>query len=348
MGSARLERLFAGFHEFIEHKRSVRRPARIVAFLAAPTLAGFIHQNIVAATILRRFPGAEVTAFYREDAGARRFVADCNPFFHGEIVAPAEAPMTVPLDWFDVGTVAPVKCPDPAWSERNIGRPDLLLTPKTLSTDAARLADIQDAPPALRLSEAYAERQDALLGAVGLPATAWYACIDPEGLGADGVTALIRHVEDDLGGRAVLVGQPSAPPVADASRAVDLRGHPMGFPAQIMALSGARFVVAGGDWPAAMASALRVPVAVCRVPSHETLAWNRDDMVLISGPGGGLSHASAIEAADHLFRRSAGVSGHRGPAEDISVPAEDALSLPLALRAETALVFRAFVGHSEA
>ncbi len=217
------------------------RPRKVVAFFAAKDLGGFVLQNVVAAGILQRFPEAYVAALFKDSPPFRRFIAECNPYIHSIIATDAASPMTVPVDWFDLGTFAPVKSPVPEWGPLHLNEPDLVLLPGMLSSKPAWLEDFAETPPLFRLPP---EREGALLDALeqtGLDPNAWFAALCPGGEAAP-YGELARHIRAK-GGRVVSLG-PEMP-----------------FELQAAALSRARYALGNAAGPLALAGAFGVPCA---------------------------------------------------------------------------------------
>lgn len=329
-----LERTFAHFRDYVEFKESNRQVGLIAVFLNADALHEFIHQNVVAAFIVRQFPGARVFAMYRDVDDGRGFVVDSNPYFHNGIGVAAEAPVTIPLDWFDIGVAAPVKCPDPTWREMDLSKPDLFLTPRILSTDAARIRGLAENPPSFRIPPTKADALDAILAQAIGPAEEWHACfsMDPggESAGSENWAGLAGHIIADQGGKPVCIGRPGSDmPVPKGS--IDLRDHLGGFAVQAAALSRARYYLgAGREWPA-LASAFRIPAAVFGSGSHQSVLWNEGDIVA--------GAASWPDVADRLARRSADCPAWRTEPIDKPATSAEQLPVPLPMREKTLLEF---------
>jgi hypothetical protein len=328
-----LDKTFAHFRDYVNHKKSNRQAGTVGVFLNAGTLHEFVHQNVVAASIVRQFPGARVYAMYRDGDDRRRFVIDSNPYFHHDIGVSSDSPVTIPFDWFDIGFGAPVKCPEPIWVEKKLKYPDLLLTPRTLSTDAARIRGLAENPPGFRIPPDKAIALDALLtNAVGTK-DKWFACIS---MGHDGGAAvstddwntLAAHIRDILGGLPVFVG-PAEKSLPAPEGCIDLRTHPAGFALQVAAVFRARYFLGSDrDWPA-LASAFRVPAAVIGADGYQTVLWNRGDIVAKSGP--------LPDIADRQFKRSTDCPGWRQEQPDAPVTPCEVLPIPLPLRDRTLL-----------
>ncbi len=278
-------------------------PERIVAFFAADDLGGFICQNIVCASIVRAFPGADVMAVYREALGEMAFIADCNPCFLSEYKSPAGAEITLPLDWFDIGVAGPVKCPDPEWTIRKRGHPDLLLTPGLLSADPALVEGLADAPPSFRLPLDLEKSLIDGLAGIGLERKTWFVCFEAS---LEGTEALAAGVAQAGG------------------HAVDLSTLP--FELQAAAISRARFVLATEPPIAALASAFCTPVAALGVASHRGRVWNKGDVVLAEKTAPGI--------VEHMLGLTQDCPGWRGPARSKPPPEARGLTYPLDLKSE--------------
>lgn len=168
--------------EFAANEVAFQNVSRRVIVHLSGEGADFVRRLTVASHILRRLRRAEATAFYRDDpAGDRAFLVSCAPWFTAEMAVPADAPALALVDWFDRGLNAPVKCPDPAWHDRVLGVPDLVLTPGLLSADPRALPDL--APPLFRPPQG--EDLKARLRSMGLaedrPFIAEGPLLDPSG-----------------------------------------------------------------------------------------------------------------------------------------------------------------------
>jgi hypothetical protein len=303
-----IERLKGAVHPWM--KRTVKR---IFAFLAADDMASFIRQNAVTAAIGKIFPAAAITAAYRDDAPFKRMVLNCNPYIELEMRYAPEQPFSVLLDWFDIGGDAPVRCPDPGWSERKLQSPDLLLTPGLLNADVARLSYLIETRPGFRLAE---ERQAALLGALedkGLCRDRWYACLHGEG---DAFSALARHIRGRGGQVVRLAGGAS-------EKDISVSGERDGYDLLAAAVSRGRYCLGVDEGLAALASAFLVPSAWVGADGFRGSPWNREDIVF---RGGELSYGDLKAIAGHLAGRTAGCSAWRSP--DGGIDAETGAGKP--------------------
>ena len=163
--------------QWAARKKQNRAPKRVGLYLAGTDMSGFIRQNVVAAALVRRFPGAYVFAVYRPEPPSRRFIASCNPYLQSTIEAPAGSPMTVPIDWFDLGAVAPVSCTDPYWTEQGFTKVDLFLMPGMLSADPGRLEGLADNPAVFRLPSADEPTLLEEVERAGFDRSKWFACV---------------------------------------------------------------------------------------------------------------------------------------------------------------------------
>jgi hypothetical protein len=292
---------------------------RIAVFLSGRNLATFVRENVVAAAITRHFPGADALAIYDAAPFFRQFVVACNLYLSSEMQAAAGARITFPIDWFDIGNRAPVRCPDPIWRKRKRQEPHLVLLPTLLRTDPIRLAGLAENPPIFRLPASQAAGLENSLQTSGLDPGRWFACLCI-GKTTEPWTNAAKYLFE-RGAQVVVVGPPGAP--LAGVRVTDLRGSDDHLPAQAAALVRARFCL--GDEPGrlALASAFRTPV----VASVEGAAWNRDDLVLHR-----TASATPIAAIEYMLERTADCTGWRSPATEIAVVPWQTLTFPLPLR----------------
>ncbi len=302
---------------FVTEEASNRsRPRKVVAFFAAKTLGEFVLQNVVAAGILQRFPEAYVAALFKDAPPFRRFIAECNPYIHSIIATDAAAPMTIPVDWFDLGTFAPVKSQLPEWGPLHLNEPDLVLLPGQLSQKPAWLEGFAEAPPLFRLPP---EREGDLLDALeqtGLDPNRWFAALCTEG-DAPPYGELTCHIAESQGGRVVLIG-PEMP-----------------FELQAAALSRARYALGNATGPLVLAGAFGVPCAATGMVDPSGAVWGRESVVL---PGNDARDLMAV--ADHMFKITSGCPGWREAQETPpSTPEKGGMPFPWPLRDKPLLTF---------
>jgi len=325
-GDPRFDAAVAELKRQAEAKRGRPPVRKIIAYLAGNDHAAFVRQNIVTAFATRRFPDAYVVGVYKDDWGARGFITDCNPAIHSEMRAPESAPMTMPLDWFDIGTAAPVTCPDETWQARRLNEPDLMLVPGTLGRDPTLLDGLAEAPPALRLPPSQADALNAAAPKVGLDPDRWHVCLAADGIDAADRDALGRRLQGFEGVRLVALDAAAAA----LPGAVDLSKLPRNaWPLRVLAIARARFVMASAADDLALASAFRVPAAALLRAAGAMNLWNREDLLPAADAPGGDTLA---DMAAHLFERSGDCRGWRPEAEEVEVETAEGLALPLPQR----------------
>src|SRR3989338_1631427 len=109
-------------------KAEMNKTRRVIVFFSGAGFGDFIHQNVMAAALTKPLH-TSVLAVFKNHPPYREFIVECNPYIHAEIKAERDSDVTIPIDWFDIGVAAPIKCPDPIWKERQFGEPDLVLLP---------------------------------------------------------------------------------------------------------------------------------------------------------------------------------------------------------------------------
>jgi hypothetical protein len=263
-----LDAFFRALAAYNEGRRTRDRPERFIVFPAAPDLAHFIHQNVVAAWAIRHFARTYAVAVFRALPG-HRFVVDCNPAIRSAMETEADAPMVMPLDWLEVSLNPDHRCPVPQWYELMLNEPDHVLLPSMLDREAATIRGLAENPPVFRLPDDLAPRLAAELAGRGLVPDRWHAVLD-----AGAETAEAVRLVTERGGRAVLAGPAGSPVSADA---VDLRGDESLLPIQAAAVAGARCVLAGEGTTLALASAFRVPACGLGLSRPGPWLWNRGD-----------------------------------------------------------------------
>lgn len=294
-----------------------RRPPKVVVlYFAAPDLAGFLRQNIVAAALLDGFSGCFAAALFKGAPDWRAFVVDCNPWVTMAIETEPGPGMTIPVDWFDVSLQAVARCPDPVWYDRRLHMADLVLLPGMLSLDPSRFAELIAAPPPLRLPQEQQEVLRAGLVQAGIPEDRWFACLEGD---TETIIPLVRSVERQ-GGIAVRTGEVGGG--AALPSCIDLRSTPI--PLQAAAARFARYAIGNGGLTA-FASIFGTPAGGLDPTCLGSVIWNPDD-VIASNP------SQVGPMADLLHDRTPAASGWRN--ETPEVPARPRQPLPLPLRAE--------------
>lgn len=301
--------------------RGRQPPERVVALLGGG-IGAFARQNIVLASIVRPFPGADVVAAYVDDVPGKAFVVDCNPHVGAEMRADPGAASALLVDWFDIGWQAPVTCPEPAWAERRLNEPDLVLTPGMLDVDASLLLGLAEAPPLLRLPNARREGLLAVLSGMGVDRDRWFAAVHAAPPAADALAALTRVISGDLGGQVVRLAWPGDPLLPPGTVALDLAARPDDPALSVAAVAAARFCVGVNADTVALGPAFGVPTAVSGAPDPGRVIWNRAD----------LAAASPEDAARRLFAATEPHPGWRRPAVAAPALSADGVVFPLPLR----------------
>jgi len=327
----------------------------IVALFSAPDIGILAAQSIAAAAIARTYENGRLFGLFRPRDAAESFVLACNPHVLAVVEAESNAPMTVPVDWFDNVLFALVKCPDPLWRDRMLTDPTLVLVPPMLGDDVSMLSIVAEAAPVLRLPPS--DEPD-LLNAVevaGLDRERWFAALmidDPAPY-----LPVIRYIVEKQGGQVVRIAPPSAPPITPIAGVCDLAREDIPFAVRVAALSRARYVVADGTAPSALASAFAVPCAVTNVTDATNRVWNPADVMLaktvVEADGTELGTAEAhrrgflrpdapaglrrvdnapddlLAVARHMFEATADCPGWRVPAADREVTTAETVPFPL-------------------
>jgi hypothetical protein len=262
-----------------EEKRNNRNLERLVFFLDAPDLDGFLHQAVVASRLAMGFAGEPISLGIFKDRGPDyHFIAESMIGFSTLLCSEGGEGITIPVDWFDQGGNAPVMNPDETWSKRGFRGADLVLLPHMLNLDMALNIGLAEGGPVARLSDEVLAEGLELLEKRGADSRRWFATI--ASLGAAESAALSAHVADDLGGQLVDVSS------------LALR-HQMAVVAQ------ARFHLGGDVLATTMASALAVPCCAVGVKNLARRVWRPLDHVVNHG-----SKDHLIAAATALFKRA--------------------------------------------
>ncbi len=264
----------------------------IIACFAGRGLTDFIHQNVLAAFVARRFSIPNALGLFRERPAYRRFIVDCNPHIGAMMTTPPEAPHDFPLDWFDVGVDAPSKCPDALWYERGFHSPKLILAPTMLRGNAARIEGLAEDPPLFLLPEKHRDALDAALVRVGLAPDRWHACVHAlspnaaPSVGEDRHRAvdptnyipMIRRIVEEQGGRVVRLAAPGDPLLPDMEGVIDCARMNAPFEILTAILARGRYFIGSDAAPLALASAFGVPSAGVDLIGVGRRIWNRGDI----------------------------------------------------------------------
>lgn len=355
-----------------EETRNVRR---IVALFGATDIGNFVLENMIAAYIARRFPGAYFLAGFRDNSEFQNLVVDCNRIVDASMAFPGDSPATILVDWFDNGILAPVKGP-PEWQERRLTRSDLVLLPDMLRLDAAHLDGFGEAPPVLRLP---AGQDAALRGELmkcGLDPGRWFACLHmhedetgEDGRAVDSSTylPLITRLIDAAGGQVVRIGVSDSSSLPPKDGLVDLTQVVDSFSLQGAAIQFARFFLGTDSGYLTLASAFKVPTAGTNMIGYAKRLWNRGDVVLaksIRMPDGSIRRSAEadrhgyldqplipgaryldndphelIEVADHMLRKTTNCKGWRSPSNEAKPMVSGPFRIPLPMRNDTLLRF---------
>lgn len=350
-----------------KRKAEKNRARRIIVFFAGDSFGDFVHQNVVAAALTKPLH-ASVLAVFKNHPPYREFITECNPYIHAEIKADRDADVTIPIDWFDIGVSAPIKCPEPVWKERQFGEPDLVLLPGMLRADAARLLGLAEAPPLFRIPPEHEKPLLRTLEQRGLAPDKWFACLHlNEAAETESYLPVIRHITEKQGGRVAVIGRPEAATLPEMKGVIDLRQIPDSLPEQAAAISSARYFIGGDCGPTALASAFITPCAVVNARRFADRVWNKGDVVLakkIIGPEGrvlGTREAydegyldnpltetpeyrdntpeELIAVSDHIYELTSGCNGWRPKADEIAAEKSARLTFPFPMRDEPLVTF---------
>lgn len=344
---------------------------RFIVVLGGHGVGDFVLQNMVASFYLRQFSKAYSLAVFADSHPYRNFIVNCNPLLHGAMNMDAASGITMPVDWFDAGLKAIVRCPDQTWYDKHFHVPALVLVPSMLSLDAARLSGLAESPPHLFLPPKIREPLFEALKRLGLQEDQWFVTLGP-GMD-DGQTdphsyeSLIRHIIEEQGGRVVLVGEAGEDQLQKTDGVIDLRRVPDSFTLQVIAVSQSRYFIGSDPNFLCLASAFRVLQAAVNVVSFSKSVWNRGDVVLakrITLADGrelgteaafleghlddrvpnGLSYTmhptkTLAAVADHLFEKSEDCTGWRQSAEPSIIKRTETVTLPLSFRDDVLVHF---------
>lgn len=368
-GDGDLEESIAFLKAYARRKMEPSPPKRIIVYLESAGLGGFVLQNVVASSLLRRFPSAYVLVTYRDQPNWRGFITDCNPHFHSEMRAAPDSDVVMPVDWFDLGLAAPVKCPEPEWEERELKSPDIILMPTMLEIDAARLIGLGEAPARLRLPPSQVEAIHGLLRRIGLDPERWFATLhvrdggeagDPRRASVEDYIPLIRHIVEEKGGQVVRLGLPDEAPLPPMPGVIDLSRSAESFILQVAAASLSRYMIGTDAGPIVLAGAFGVPCGLTNAATFSRRVWKKGDVVLAkpqvlpSGerlgtreafdrgfldgdpPEGTVFEANdpgdLVAVAEHLHEATEDCTGWRPVEEEPPVDPEMTLTIPYPMR----------------
>ncbi len=351
---------------FTESEKAEKSKARkVIVFFAGEGLGDFVRQNMAAAALTRPL-SAYVAAIFKNHPPYREFITQCNPYINLEMKADPGADVTIPIDWFDIGVFAPVKCSEPQWEEIRLDQPDVILLPGMLRCDLARLSGLAETPPLLRLPPERAEHLSKSLAERGLAPNHWFACLHVSG-NPESHLPLISHIIDNQGGRVVLIGAPEAAKTLEMKGVVHLSQSLDFLPDHVTAISQARYFMGDVYDSTVLASAFRTPCAATNALQYAGRIWNKGDVVLakrIAEPGGKpLTTRAAFEkgyldeappkgakclenttkeliaVSDHMRDLTSGRQGWRAKPDEINVEAADGVAFPFPMRDKPLLTF---------
>ena len=299
---------FADIKLVFDEQEAILDDPRIVAVLGSDDLAQFVLQNVITGHIAKQFYHSYVLAAFSSDAPLQRFIVDGNTRINGAMqVDTAASNMTIPMDWFDFGIKAPVKCPEEFWHDMDFEKAILVLVPTMLDHNAALLEGLAEAPPSFCLPPKYEDTLVEHLQTLGLQKDRWMMSLNIQENGpspahktsVETYLPMIRHICEEQGGQVVRLGNPGDTPLPDIDGLVDLSRMEDSIFLQIAAISRSRYFIGTEGAPLALSSAFRTPLAGTNLLSFGKLVWNRDDIVLakgISTPGlGAIGSRAAYE-----------------------------------------------------
>jgi len=258
-----------------EEKRDSQRREKLVFYLDAPDIDGFLYQSVVASRIALGFAGGPISlAVFKDCRPEFRFIADCMTGFSSSLCSDGAAAVTIPVDWFDQGSNAPVMSADETWSKRGFQDADLVMLPHMLELDMSLSEGLADGGPVAKIPLEKLTKLDPL----GLEPERWFATV--ASVEAEGKASLIDHVIDRLGGQAVVLDGDERGTAARADQ-VDITG--CDFETKTAAVAQARFHI-GGDSPfTTLASAFGVPCGAVAVQDVGRRVWRQDDLMVGHG-----------------------------------------------------------------
>lgn len=264
--------------QYSQQRMGKRMPERMVFVFGRGGIGTIAVQNVVAASFVRRYPRSPALALLRDgDSGGLLF--DWNPYLRYELRM--DGNVTGLVDWFDIGAMAPVTCPDPNWVERRFRDADAVFLPHMLSVPPARLAGFAEAMPHLRVPPSQEPELWQALAARGLDQGGWFAALQVKEQGdpdrranAESYLPAVRTILE-RGGRVVRLGPPGGRPLPGA---IDLRGAEL--PLQLAAIAASRFVLGGDCAAVSLASAFGVPCGLTNAVEYRHRVWAPEAIVL--------------------------------------------------------------------
>ncbi|MCG8402749.1 MAG: hypothetical protein MJA84_14340, partial [Firmicutes bacterium] len=289
-------------------KRRIDGIGRAFVFLDGTDSVDFLGRTVIAEWILGRFPKCAAAAAFRNISPERAAIVACAPSLKVAIDAHPESPAIAPVDWFDIGVAAPVKCPDPAWEEYDLSHPDLVLLPPMLHGRPCRIDGLADHPPRFAVPEEWTANATGYLATKGIGQENWFACVDSDlEIRRDGIPL-------ELPDAAVFRLQDAGMPSVEWKAAI---------------ISRARFVLSADPLVLGLASAFRVPLCAAGIDDWERCVWNKADIVLPPEAMARDPHA-LNRALEILMDRTAGIKGWRRPVERQAKSGSGSVFLPLA------------------
>jgi hypothetical protein len=308
--------------------RERRGIERAFVFLDGADSTEFLSRAAVAEWLLGRFPKCKAAVAFRNVSPERAVIVECAPSLGIVIDAEADSPAVAPVEWFDIGVSAPIKCDDPAWIEHDLSRPDLVLLPSMLPTHPCRIEGFADNPPLFDVPPPLATVGMQNLAERNYRPERWFVCIETN-LDRRLSGTLSKLISDDLGGASVPLDDMLAPatPVAENGQRDAIKHETMAV--HLAAIIRSRFVLSGNPFHLGLASALQIPLCAVGVDSWAGCVWNDGDIVLPSAAleKDGTLIAGAIET---LMERTKECTGWRPPIRRAVKPVPGSIALPLA------------------